>query len=263
MLTADSCAVSAALCPKGGLTVNTYKHLIRNVCAGILSAALLSGCTPTPSPGATPPATGAPAETAAQTVTAPTAAQIPHLEFPLSLDDSTLQIESLFPFDGINPDCGYEEGTQIASIKLRNSSDRHLVRADILLTLSDGSRLRFLAEHIAPGQSGSVFCDSNTPLPQEPICVDVQCSTEFAPAPLWDDLTVQVSGMSVDLTNRSGRDIETIVIYCHDTLGDEYFGGVAYPYEINGLPAGESTTLTAVDCLMGIADVSYFSVIYK
>ena len=241
--------------------MNTYKHLIRKVCAGILSAALLAGCTPTPA--TIPPATGAPAATTAQTVTAPTDVEIPHLEFPLSLEDSALQIESLFPFDGINPDCGYEEGTQIASIKLRNSSDRHLVRADILLTLSDGTQLRFLAEHIAPGQSGSVFCDSNTPLPQDPMGVDVRCSAEFAPAPVWDDLTVQVSGMTVDLTNPSGRDMETIVIYCHNMLGDEYFGGVAYPYEINGLPAGESTTLTAVDCLMGIADVSYFSVIYK
>ena len=241
--------------------MNTYKHLIRKVCAGILSAALLAGCTPTPA--TIPPATGAPATTTAQTVTAPTAAEVSHLEFPLSLEDSALQIESLFPFDGINPDCGYEEGTQIASIKLRNSSDRHLIRADILLTLSDGSQLRFLAEHIAPGQSGSVFCNSNAPLPQDPMCVDVRCSAKFAPAPVWDDLTVQVSGMSVDLNNPSGRDMETIIIYCHNMLGDEYFGGVAYPYEINGLPAGESTTLTAVDCLMGIADVSYFSVIYK
>jgi hypothetical protein len=241
--------------------VNTYKHLIRKVCAGILSAALLTGCTPTPA--TIPPATGAPAATTAQTVTAPTAAEVSHLEFPLSLEDSALQIESLFPFDGINPDCGNQEGASIASIKLRNSSDRHLTRADILLTLADGTELRFRAEHIAPGQSGTVFCDSNTPLPPDPQCMDVRCTTEFAAEAEADGLTVQVSGLSVALTNNSGRDIKTIVLYCHNMLGDEYFGGIAYPYEINGLPAGETTTLNAADCLLGIAGVSYLSVIYE
>lgn len=241
--------------------MNKYMHLRRRICAGILATVLLAGCTPAPE---TPPAsTGAPAETISQTATAPTIADVPHLEFPLSLDNGALQVDALFPFDGINPDCGNQEGASIASIKLRNSSDRHLTRADILLTLADGTELRFRAEHIAPGQSGTVFCDSNTPLPPDPQCMDVRCTTEFAAEAEADGLTVQVSGLSVALTNNSGRDIKTIVLYCHNMLGDEYFGGIAYPYEINGLPAGETTTLNAADCLLGIAGVSYLSVIYE
>lgn len=185
------------------------------------------------------------------------------VDFPLTLEGGDLLIDSLFSFDGINPDCGYEESRGIASLKLVNTSGRHLSLVEITLTMSDGTELRFSAQHIAPGRSASVFCTTNTSLPQDAQCESVQCHAEFTTEPMSDALTIQVNGMEINLTNDSGRDIRNIVLYCHNILGDEYFGGIAYPYEINSLSAGESTMLFAADCLLGIADVSYLSVIFE
>lgn len=185
------------------------------------------------------------------------------MDFPLTLEGGDLLIDSLFSFDGINPDCGYEESRDIASLKLVNTSGRHLSLAEITLTMSDGTELRFSAQHIAPGRSASVFCVTNTSLPRDAQCKSVQCHAEFTTEPMSDDLTVQVNGMEINVTNDTDKDIRNIVLYCHNILGDEYFGGIAYPYEINSLSAGESTTLIAADCLLGIADVSYLSVIFE
>lgn len=242
--------------------MNNSKHLFLTILAVILTLLLLAGCAPAAAPAAStaPGSAAAPLPETEQESTTPT---LQAVAFPVTTEDGELRLDALFAFDGINPDCGWEESQGIAAIKLVNPTGRHLSRADITLTMSDGTALRFHAEHIAPGAGASVFCSDNTPLPPQAQCVDIRCQSEFAEALTSDALTVEVNGMELLLTNTSGRDIRNIVLYCHNSLGDEYFGGIAYPYEINGLPAGESTTLAAADCLLGMAEVSYLSVIYE
>lgn len=70
-----------------------------------------------------------------------------------------------------------------------------------------------------------------------------------------EQMEVSVEGTQITLTNTSGEDFLDIVIYCRSPLNKEYFGGMAYVYTIEQLPAGESTTIDAWDCILGEAEV--------
>ena len=147
--------------------MNNSKHLILTILAGILTLLLLAGCAPAAAPAAStaPGSAAAPLPETEQESTAPT---LQAVAFPVTTEDGELRLDALFAFDGINPDCGWEESQGIAAIKLVNPTGLHLSRADITLTMSDGTVLRFHAEHIAPGAGASVFCSTTRPCPLRP-----------------------------------------------------------------------------------------------
>lgn len=184
--------------------------------------------------------------------------------FPLDLEDGRLRIETLFTYDGMNPDCGYEESNNIATITLRNLSGQHLDQADIGLTMSDGTVLQFHADQIPAGKSALLFCIDNTALVKDSACLEVACSASFSSASAQsDDVLTSMSGTTIEVVNTSGRNIKQIVIYCHNLLGEEYFGGIAYPYEINDLSADGRATVNALDCFLGVAELSRIDVIFE
>lgn len=65
------------------------------------------------------------------------------------------------------------------------------------------------------------------------------------------------NGILLELTNTTGEARTNLSVYCHNLLGEEYFGGKAYLYKIENLPAGETVTVEAVDCIPGIAEAAY------
>lgn len=186
----------------------------------------------------------------------PTAEQpLPVLEYPMILEDGRLEIENLFQYDGMNPDCGDEEGKNVASIMLHNASNSHLLEADIHLTLEDGSVLTF---HVAelPAQTSAMVFEKGNVSTEEKV-TDAVCTAvwDSAAEPMPEALPVTVDGVAVTVTNKTGRDISELVIYCRCPLGEEYFGGIAYSYTINNLPANESATVEAWDCILGMVEV--------
>lgn len=179
------------------------------------------------------------------------------VSFPLSLDEGRLELTSLFPFDGLNPDCGGQQGDSIASIELKNVSGAYLARADVTVALSDGSERTFTVTDLPDGSSAMAFCLTNDSLPDNPACTGAQCQASYddSASAVSDQVAVSVSGTTVTLSNTSGGDLSQIVVYCRDVLDGRYFGGVTYTYTVSDLPAGESTAVQAEDCIMGMAEV--------
>lgn len=178
-------------------------------------------------------------------------------EFPLTLENGNLEIESVFQFDGINPDCGNQEGNDVASIMVKNTSDIFLTEAKIEVELADGAKTHFIVTNLPAGKTAMVFSTDNTSIEDESSCVKLSCNA------VWDDTTdlipvgisVSVDGMTITLTNNTAQDIPGLIIYCRAPLGEEYFGGMAYEYTVDNLPANGSTTVEAVECIMGLAEV--------
>lgn len=193
------------------------------------------------------------AETTAQESPLSTA---PALEFPISLAEGKLTLESLFQFDGFNPDSDNAEGKNIASILLRNVSEEYLTEAHITVKLADGTELGFTVTELPAGKSVMAFSVENQSIAADAVCIDAACEPAFnSEADAADKVTAEVNGLQITLTNNTDATLEEIVVYCRCPFGEDYFGGIAYRYTVNDLPAGESTTVDAVDCILGMAEV--------
>lgn len=179
------------------------------------------------------------------------------VSFPISLDDGRLELASVFPFDGINPDFGGQQGENIASIEMKNLSGSYLTRADVTVSLSDGTQRVFTVTDLPAGSSVMAFSVTGETLPDGVACTGAQCQATYdgSADAVPEEVSVSVSGVDVTLTNTSGEALSQIVVYCRDVLDGSYFGGVTYSYTVSDLPAGESTTVQATDCIMGMAEV--------
>ncbi len=188
--------------------------------------------------------------------TPPSQSQQSVVSLPAMLDGG-LKLENLFQFSGINPDAGNQEGSDIATILLKNTSDTYLARADLTITLADGKKLTFTVTNLPSGQSAMAFSKENASIGANATCRTVNCTTSFVPGlnPIPAKISVSTDGTTVTLTNNSDQALSNLVVYCRCPLGEEYFGGITYQYEVKNLPPRGTVTVDAVDCILGMAEV--------
>ena len=203
----------------------------------------------------TQPAETRPAETEPEQTVAPTEA--PEI-FPVLLEDGMLTVQSMFQFSGMNPDTDLQFGENIAGLQLVNTSDRHLTVAELAAVLEDGTILSFRAEDVAPGMTVMAFSLEHGSVEDPDRCVEVYGYAEFEEGdPLRSDLVeIQVEGVEITVKNVSGMDLTNLDIICHGLLDGSAFGGRAYTYRITSLASGGSTTVYAMDCILGMTQVT-------
>ena len=177
--------------------------------------------------------------------------------FPLAIEEGKLEIESVIQYDGLNPDCKNQEGNDIAAITVRNVSDVYLKSAEVLMTTNTGNIITFVITDLPAGETVFAFSQENTSVKSDMVYGDVICEAIFdAGANMSEDqLAVSVDGTVITLQNKTNESLTNIVVYCHSTLGDQYFGGITYTYSIQTLPANGSTEVDAADCILGLAEV--------
>lgn len=203
----------------------------------------------------TQPAGTRPVETEPEQTVAPTEA--PEI-FPVLLEDGMLTVQSMFQFSGMNPDADLQFGENIAGLQLVNTSDRHLTVAELAAVLEDGTILSFRAEDVAPGMTVMAFSLEHGSVEDPDRCVEVYGYAEFEEGdPLRSDLVeIQVEGVEITVKNVSGMDLTNLDIICHGLLDGSAFGGSAYTYRITSLASGGSTTVYALDCILGMTQVT-------
>ena len=178
-----------------------------------------------------------------------------YLNFPISLEEGNLVIESLFPFSRINPDASNEQGNDIAAIVLTNNSNLELKTASITLVMNDGNKVEFYVEMIPASKKGMAFSVDNLTLPLDVQCVDVQINAEMIESDDVTDVFIEVNGMNILLENKSTDSLNDLTIYYRDVFDDNYFGGKVYHETIDVLSAGETTEITANHSLLGLIEV--------
>lgn len=186
-----------------------------------------------------------------------TEAPKPESVIPCTLENGKLEITSLFPYTGINPDSNWTEGEDIGAIVLTNKSNEHLASAKLKLVLYDGTVLEFQVAELPAGETVWAFDLNNSIYDVSAACESIECTVQFEPETslMADRLTVEVAGMDVTLTNTSSDTMENVTIICHSVLGDAYFGGTAYTYSAGEVPAGKAVNVLAEDCFLDTAEV--------
>ncbi|MBP3664301.1 MAG: hypothetical protein J6J03_03990 [Tyzzerella sp.] len=179
------------------------------------------------------------------------------IEFPLILEDGKLEIESVIQYDGLNPDCSNQEGNNIAAITVRNLTDTYLESAEIAITSGSGNIITFVITDLPSGETAFVFSQENESVEADEVYGDVICEAVFDENASMNEeqISVSVEDTVITLQNKTNENLSNIVVYCHSTLGDQYFGGITYTYTIQSLPANGSEEVDAVDCILGLADV--------
>lgn len=179
------------------------------------------------------------------------------ITFPILLEDGKLKIDSVFQFEGFNPDCNNQEGSDITGIVVKNISDVYLENADISMITNDGTILNFTVSNLPAGKTDMAFSKENEVSNENTVFGDVTCKASFnSEATLNEELiTFSVNGTQIELQNNSDKELNEIVVYCHSTLGDQYFGGITYRYTINKLSSYGIIKIDAEDCILGLAEV--------
>ena len=230
------------------------KHFLIPILAVALCGLLLAAVLTLPD-SETPAVPNAP-QSSSDSTSAPA---VEPLTFPYEPEQNRILLNSPFSYDGMNPDCDYADGKNIAAITVKNHSGQHLVQADLTLVAAGGIEIPFRIEHLPTDRAITAFALDNAPLPAEAEWIEVRISTQYAQQHTLCGNGVDITehGMLIDVTNNTGAELTNLKINCHNLLGEEYFGGKSYPYEINNLPDGETVTVEALDCVLGIAEVAY------
>ena len=178
--------------------------------------------------------------------------------FPVLLEDGMLVVQSIFQYSGMNPDAELEFGENIAGLQIVNASEQHMTVAELAAVLDDGTILSFRAEDVAPGMEVMAFSLEQGSITDLDRCVEVYGYAEFEPGDhLRGDLVrIQVEGVEITVTNVSGMDLTDLDIICHSLLEGSAFGGRAYTYRITSLASGASADVYALDCTLGMTQVT-------
>ena len=189
--------------------------------------------------------------------TEPVPPQKAEASFPMEVEDGKLKITSLFQFTGVNPDCGDAMGEDIASLAVENCSGSYLERAEITVSLADGTSYQFAMEDVPAGKTVWAFALDNGSYDTAAALADVECRAAFTDrAPLMEDaVSVSVEETAVTLSNSTGAALENLVVTCHCLFDEAYFGGRTYSYPVDSIPAGGSVEIQAEECYLGQAEV--------
>lgn len=183
--------------------------------------------------------------------------QVNEIQFPLVMEEGKLEVSNVFRFDGINPDCNNQEGSNIATIEVKNLSNIYLSKADITIKTYDGILLCFQITDLPAGKTAWVFASDNVSIGSDVMYSDIVCEAIFdSDASMNDDkISIFAEGTIVDLQNNTNTELKEIVVYYHSSLGEQYFGGITYNYTLNDLPAGGTAEMNAKECVLGFAEV--------
>lgn len=181
---------------------------------------------------------------------------------PYQMEDGKLEISSLFQYSGLNPDCDWEEGTNVGAIVLTNRSGEYLETLDLTITANDGTVLTMHITDLPAGATVWAYDVYNTSVSDGVFACYVQHTASFrTDSGIGEDrVTVSTDSINVSLTNVSGETLTGLEIHCRSRMEDIYFGGMSYVYPAEDIHAGESVTVIAADCFLGDTDVTLIDV---
>lgn len=179
-------------------------------------------------------------------------------QLPYMLEEGRLEINSIFQYTGLNPDCNWEDGSNTGALVLINRSEEYLETVDIEVAMTDGVLLHFVIEDVPAGKIIWAFDNSNTAFDASSAIADVKTSARFLTEGglAFEQVTASAQGTEVTLTNNTAEDLMDLQMHCHNILDGTYFGGASYSYPVEAIAAGKTVTISAEDCFMGEAAVT-------
>lgn len=178
------------------------------------------------------------------------------IAFPYRLEEEGLEMEALFQYSGMNPDCNGEEGEDVGAIQFKNSSGQYLEKVTITMAMEDGTTLHFLIEDLPTDSSTMAFEVSNTTYDATKAVWEIDAETVYEEASLQEeDITVTAKESSLAVKNQTDITIHHLTVVYRCVMDDMYFGGRSYRKEISSLEGGKTTEVDTSECYFGEAAV--------
>lgn len=167
-----------------------------------------------------------------------------------------LSVSGLFAYTGPNPDCGFEQGNDIAAVTVENTSGKYLLCAEITVASDDGAEYSFTVQALEDGGRVTAFDTQNRTVKNEVCAADSECSAHFTDAPdtYTDRLRAQVISGEVTLTNISEETFETVFVDCRCTVSGESFGGKVFECSFSQLSPGVTQSKACPEILFGVPE---------
>lgn len=167
-----------------------------------------------------------------------------------------LSVSELFAYTGPNPDCGFEQGNDIAAVTVENTSGKYLLCAEITVASDNGAEYSFTVQALEDGGRVTAFDTQNRTVKNEVCAADSECSTEFADSPdtYADRLQAQVISGEVTLTNISEDTFELVFVDCRCTVSGESFGGKVFECPFSQVTPGATQSKACSEILFGVPE---------
>lgn len=188
--------------------------------------------------------------------------EIEGLVFPYVLEDEALEISSVFSYSGTNPDFDDEDCENVGAVQIINKSQKYMKKADIIVTLSDGSKLQFLLEDIPAGKEVMAFEIHNAEYDQSMTVLDIQADVQRVTEKNIDKevVTYETGEEDIKITNVSDKSLVDVIVKYHCSLNEMYFGGKCFEDVIEVLQPNEKAVVDASECYLGevtVVDITY------
>lgn len=179
------------------------------------------------------------------------------INFPYTLDEGRILVNSVFPSSVMNPDCNDKYGEDIATVELENNSGKFLKEAMIMVKLADGTEIPFVITNVPDGKKIWAFATDNESIELTPICEMISCEVTYEEnmSLTEKEMSYQSDGTKVTLENMTEKKLKDISIGCHCLFDDVYYGGLTYYREIDELNGKESITVAIDECYLGSAEL--------
>lgn len=182
--------------------------------------------------------------------------EMPGVSTPAPADALSFELENGLEITSVGRYAGsfVEDGSDdivsdVCAITVRNNAENTVQYAEISMNIG-GESYCFKLSTLPQGKSVQLLELSRQPLPESTDGLTASL-TSFAPfdtePTLCEDvISIDAQDTAITITNVSGSDITgQIYVYYKSAYGDLYIGGITYRTGVEGLAAGESTTLYA------------------
>ena len=182
--------------------------------------------------------------------------EMPGVSTPAPADAMSFELENGLEITSVGRYAGsfVEDGSDeivsdVCAITVKNNAESTVQYAEISMNIG-GESYCFKLSTLPQGKSVQLLELSRQPLPESTDGLTASL-TSFAPfdaePSLCEDvISIDTQDTAITITNVSGSDITgQIYVYYKSAYGDLYIGGITYRTGVEGLAAGQSTTLYA------------------
>ena len=182
--------------------------------------------------------------------------EMPGVSTPAPADALSFELENGLEITSVGRYAGsfVEDGSDdivsdVCAITVKNNAAATVQYAHITLSGGEGS-YEFDLSTLPSGASAQLLELSRQPMPEisADMTAELTSYASFDPEPsLCEDVfSIDTQDTAITITNISGSDITgQIYVYYKSAYGDLYIGGITYRTGVEGLAAGQSTTLYA------------------
>lgn len=165
--------------------------------------------------------------------------------------DNNIKVLSLEGGDGLFVENGnFDEVKGVATIKVRNDSERMVEYSKISFRVNDIERAEFEIKALPSGETTTVMEITAKPFAStDKYELINNAESTFAaycdPTMNTDKIKIETDGGKITVTNLTAEDISKVIIYYKYYVDGAYYGGIAFRGTFENVKAGKSVSRTS------------------